>query len=1436
MLKINKRFISITLITVMFSPSLVAGALTTVTGYSSINNSSEASYKTSTESMNDVINSINRPSDFKEVLNYSEAKKIIDSNPELSYLVENDILSYDVGIEYDRNNLYNPIKTQEASRFDFTSNETISKSDFMSTLAKAVYGVQESRYLVFSSKSIRELDKDRQILDVTSTYKPVGYSGEDDSFDFSRGDYNIYVSPNVNELYYKTLVSKGVVSLSEFSDINFINSIQSYGTNQVGKKVLPSWDPSLGYYSVNSANDVNQFVVEGSSPFGNGFELVEDGTIATLSHKEHSWFLDEKLLTIDALRYIEKALRLTEKEMTKTEAQLVNYKYGAKFLDRVDESSKDTVMFLVAKGVLNFENDDEFSNLYKELTGDFFRTLMYRVHNKNARFDFSAIQLTDGDNYWLSRGFYENEINFFNGVGASFDTEVVEHKEEVNNRRTLSNLFGLIKRRDVTIAEGELEYDVTRKFNNRLTYYYKGEKIKASNKPKDEITAISTEGENILVVKFKVKARNAAAAVAMIDANMSTSDLNTTRIGSIPAVSSVVNGKVTETFVSQTALRKMSGLPILVLNDKYLINKDNGSRALLLEDNRVAIVGNEIIRTDKTIVEGINGEVYYNMDIISKLLTQGMISSLDPSNVYLLPANARSKEKEYVVKSSNGVDGQALEKIYGLSLRVDPIVTGVSNSKVNKEFYNITLTNSTGNFLIQNISDDIGSSKGNSYMIVEFNYILPDSSSLPVNNTHLNKVISGDLTMGEVYGNLYKRPNNSSLASLWDSNIMMSNSIVNYMMGTVGLNYIKSGFIVPKVTILSDDGSEGSVYSIKRVNDFFLNKVKISSSLINNYGSYDSSKPFVQNYFAYLGTDEVSSNDSVIDEVKSRRTLEVIGYKKEIDKNSGYRDYSKFAVLDTGQVYKSIESSPQLEIDGNNLILKSKSSTIPKVYPGVSYTVKDNKNSNLKNFIVTKTTSGGVVDLVSMSPVELKYSSKSKEEHKLVYKDGSGNEMSYLDYINDLRKEVMGIGSSFKTNSSNFSGDINFINPKEPGVYFSEGTYYKVEGPDKKVILDLKDDGDLRTVKNSIIKVFPKFQTRATIYYPNNLNELVKVTSNKIVLDIGNLVNSGIASQIVDSIVYENSNYVTYSELPQNSTVYIGDVSYKKSGDFLQSGVLNNSDVISELSSTDLLSSSSKDSINTAVVKTLGGISLYNRAISSDVKFGASEVPLGQYIVDAKIGNGVEGSDYNNTLKMNDKGKLVITSFLSSNIYQSGSSFSSYCIAFRLDNSVRFRAIDDSNTKFTLVRVINKSSDGFLENVPYFMESLDYEDIDGLNADMLKSKFKPSDNAGELMEKFLEAYRWNTQRDLKELAKYWIRLICTVLSVTNLLTVMFRRSPLDIIVRDIKYSPGSRRNIDIYQIFTCGFQTVESHVPIWKGVLVSGVLVAIASFATIGPI
>lgn len=1447
MSKLFKRMGYSLSILVLVSNSLVVSALTTVSGYVSVNNSTDTDYKTTEEYMSGIVSKLPISSDHSEIINYDTNKKTTE-NSVLNYLIENDLVSSDLNISYDGIK----VTPMVIDKFDFRGDSNITKSDFLVTLAKSIFGVKESRPIIFNTKASRWVNGKEQLLSL-SDQKPSNYSGDDNEFDYTPGDYSVYVSPNVYESYYKDLVSSGVVDISEFSDSIFIETYKTFGTTVEGKRFLPSWSDSLGLYDVLSDSEPSGYSIQqGSSVLGSGFDVVKDGFNVTINSKDSSWFFDEDLLTIDALTYIEKALRINEKEMTKTEADVITYKYGVKYINRVPNENKDTIKFLVAKGVLNFENEEEFSNLFKPLTGEFFRTLIYRIHNQNARYNFSSIQLTDSDNYWLSEGFSQTTINLYEGSAPYFETEVEEFdpSSEVTEVPSIRNLFGVIKSREKIIASDTVSnnknYVVTRVFNTSSNkFYYKGKELNKNTPTSADITSVQyVDSNKTLVVKFKVLAASSVASVAIIDANMSVkSSSGVTTVGSIPAVSySNVDGSdASDTFVSQSALNDLVNMPILVVNDKYLINKQTGAKALILNDNRKALIGNHVFNLKDTVVYGLNGEVYYNLSIIKYLLNESMLSSLDPTAMFYTNGFG-ANEKLLDVKNING---QIVDQIYVRDLKSRTPDSNSSEIRYDtKTFYNISHASSLGNFIIYDLANDLGY-PGHLNMIIEFRYVLPDSSNIGVDQTFIDRYKNNQLTVSNVYDSLYERPTNAVLQEWWDSNLTFSNSLVNYIMGTENVKYVNSGYLMPTINVLGDLGgvnADGVTYYSK-LNSLFENGIGLQSNFLSSVKSNSGNKlDFIKSYFNYQSNFLINSQSTVLDGLIYQRTFsyhvgtvgKYYNNKINVKEDSNYTEYIDYAVVDSnGNIYQDITKTSFLKYYEAN-----KSYIELKDIPGVSY--KSEKNMTIGNiYEVSNTTSqadANKILAVAETNGKMQVSSLAPQ---ILYSNGV-ELFPNKDYTGKIATTISAIGNDLFGEGNWGVPDWVDIGVQPSGVKLKKGYYY-FNGAYAEVEEDGKSPKPIKAnkLKGKEVMIFASFLLDTKIYKADETTNAIKKVNNDPRLNMRNVTNVGIVSNMIDSIVYANSNYLKFSQIPEGSKVVIGSNVFEKKSNYLESDVVSSPEVIS-LSGMKITSGEFPSQFATIAETHIGNIPIINKG------FGGVNGQFKDYTKSFRFGIGQTNSSYSNTLKRNDKGSLVVKKGILSDTYSSGDSFTTFCYSFTVSNAMQFRQIGTGN-RYYLVPISTDKTDGIISDTSYFMENLDFDSAEDITSGLLATEYRPAENISSLVESLLAAYDVSRIEDFKGLISYLIRVLCTWLIASNTVLMVLRNKTIDDFVYDIKYRNEKRYGsgggsfskmqgfkIDIYSILTFGLQNVDSEISLFKGVVVSGTLFVIASFLSIG--
>ena len=1450
--KFVRRIASLICLFNVLSNSLVASALTTVSGYVSINNSTETDYKTTEEFMFDISGQIKSSSDYKEILNY-DANQKLSTDSTLNYLIKNNLLSSDLNLEY------NGIKvsTEVVNKFDFKSSKSeISKSDFLATLGKALYGVKESRTIVFNTKAIRWIDGSQQIL-YLSDEVPEGYDGDDTEFDYSNGDYSVFVSPNVYEMYYMDLVSNGIVDLKEFSDSLFIESYKNYGSTVNSKRVLPLWSDSLGIYDVLSSITPSGYsILSGTSVLGSGFEVTKDGFNVSIKNKETSWFFDEELLTIDALGYIEKALRSTEKEMTETEANIITYKYGVQYIDRIPSEYRNTVKFLIAKGIINFENEEEFTNLFKPLSCESFKTLIYRVHNKDARFDFSSIQLTDSDNYWLSKGMGETTINFYEGTAPEYDTEVEEIKSNQTSSSeevpSLSNLFGLIQTREKIIADNSKskEYKVTRVFKtSENTYYYNDVELNASTKVEDPITEVVNDHPNgLLKVTFKIKANSSVAAVAIVDANLKVKNKSgVVSIGSIPAVaySSTGSGEteVSDVFIPQSALTSLNGFPIFVSEDKYLINKQTGAKALILEDSKKALIGNHVFTMSDTMIYGLNGEVYYNLELIKYLLSEAMLSSLDSGDLFYTKGMVGNEVTFTVKNSSNSeIDSIYMRKLYH---RVSS-ESGPDDNPTESWFFNISQSNSLSNYLIYDISQDVKSDK-HMNMIVEFQYVFPESSDVGIDSEFINKYKNKTLTTSDVYNYMYTRPNTKTLQSWWDDNLTFSNALVNYIMGTENVKYIKSGFLMPKITVLGDLSEKNSddVTYYDALNSIFEYSLGLTESFMNTVKSRTTRNlDFIKSYFNYQSNFLINSGDSALDGLIYQRTFRYFSgiegkYLKSsnIYEKSNYTDYYEYCVLDSnGNIYQNkseVRYFENFNETTKTVSLKDNDGLSPQpskvLQFNQQYYIDSNVSSEEWDTYTCVGTSNGKAQMTVHKPITMYYNGSDL----FTKSDGTGTFEEWLKKFGDVQfgEGNYGIPSELYT--------LPNVAKLDKGYYRIGDNYYEVKKDgdtiDPKKYLDEKD---VEKLKGKKVYVFPTITLDNNLFKYDQDTKFIKKVNNDVRYALRNIVNIGLVSNIIESIVYNNSNYVSLSKIPNGAKIVIGYNVFEKNGGYLQSSVVTGQDVLA-CNGMTITSGEFPDNFRSIVSRHIGYIAL------TSTGFGSISGQFIDYVKDLKFGLGQSDSKYDRTLKLNSKGKLVVTDTILSDSYSRETAFNSFCYAFKLEDGIMFKEIGDTG-RYSLATITNVKAEGDLSGASYFQESLSYNDSESMVAGLLQTEYREATRLSEFVDAILKAYDAQRIEDFTGLISYLIRLVCSWLICTNTVLLVLRNDVLDSLVYDIKYprnkkfgnvgvgSSSNGFNFDIYSILTFGLQSVDSKTSLLKGLVVSGVLFVIAALLHIG--
>lgn len=404
-----------------------------VRGFYSVNNNNKGvDFKITKKQFNTITSSIGYAKDRDTYFNEVPDRTMGGLSATKSYLIEHNFLQRRVALSYGRRGIE---ATLDGSGEDFDLINRMDKTELYTMLYKILYGTVESRTIIWRTDAFRNVDGSMQRVSSQKNYKTTDGQAVHAIFD---SDYNVYAHPDVYELYLSELLNKGLIEQGEISTAKS-SFLTEYNLMQ-RSDYKPPWHPSQrpviisGDEPVEGTNYLGSSVslnrLDGSSVFDADVEQSPAGKSRTIimESEQPDYFRQENLTTIDALKIIETMLRGTEKDMTKTEANTVAYKYGTRYLGSLDSSAKGTVAFLIAKGILNFEDDSEYIDLYQDFTYETAYKLLYRVANKDARYDFSKIQLTDNEVFWQEQGFAEDRVSFVDGSDLPY-MKILEDSE-----------------------------------------------------------------------------------------------------------------------------------------------------------------------------------------------------------------------------------------------------------------------------------------------------------------------------------------------------------------------------------------------------------------------------------------------------------------------------------------------------------------------------------------------------------------------------------------------------------------------------------------------------------------------------------------------------------------------------------------------------------------------------------------------------------------------------------------------------------------------------------------------------------------------------------------------------------------------------------------------------------------------------------------------
>ena len=1262
--------------------------MTTNTYVQSENNNSEGTYKSSNEEINEITHNIKLKS--KPNYNYgSNYKNIQGYTVEKSWLLEHDILTKDLNIEVTPTEVNNSVVEKVAS---ITPLGSVTKSDFYMGLYKSIYGLEKSRPLIFQTK------KSALILDKGSI-KPepcINYN------------YSTFITPNVYELYFTKLLDKGFISKSEFKeDSNFIKSYNSLSTSK------PLWWNDKKPYILSSTSTPNNYL-------GDSIVLSRENNFY-IRHYEPSYFKNESIKVIDAFKLVKTIMESQENYMSELESKIITYKYGVDYILKLKDDERKVVSYLVAMGIIDFENDAEFTNLDSYLTESQFIKILYRIANKASRVDFSKVQLTDNENYWLEKGFYESEVKIVNNTAPLIEDKFINQPEATNSFAEVGSYSIMTLSPDKNEDESLYTYTVERTIKNGIdNCYYKGIKITDFETLKKEFEEVkeASGDSNKVSLKFEIKAPSPNSALAIIDNGFTVKYGNDTVTGRIKGVAKVSKDDSKEVFIPKTSLEDLNS-EIEVLDDLYLINCKSGARAVISSDNSFAIIGSEIYTPESTVIAfGKENETYYNLYVILKLCSDKYIDELCSNVVtdYKVVDNQEFRD----VTNEFGTKGIGTVLYGTLDARVIGKLEG--EDKKNKSFVSLNHCADLLNCIYKRI--DINKDGHPIYMVVDWKIVLPDntSSNTAIYNSFeiLNK---NNPSVSEMTNFFNKRPNDGTLSKWWDSNIGLSNALCNYLFGTTGKSYFQTGYLVPSIDFLCIDNLKPEDV------DKYLSKLVLSSEYSKQFITGNNIR---KSLFNISGT-------KIYDNLCEGRKLSIYrGFKTEY---AHTYEFGKYLIGQSGSIWRSIGKEENSTLEPTTSGIKVVSEKVEgKNYldVGTVYNVKDKDYIYLGELAPFNTTT---YQLVAKDYQLVKFKEVEDGKFRWVLKDDESKELANVikDLIGDDNKkytyptqEGWLIGppplpiNKYSDFSSAYMSIYSDSDDKENRYFLA---YQGIDnyslsltqhfGSQKYVVYKIIDDKNYTVIqpnriekefgnKDIYVRWYPSIYLDSDKWSQNENGDLVE---NKQVPYFFRpyLHQTGLISNIIDSIVASSYNYKKFSKIPEGSEVHIGNINFiKKNGKLISEPFKDTNACNSLIGNTfdrqKVLSvlTGCFDGISLTIQSEFGKLEGSNALCNYLVSKGEED-----FDIDFSYNNDYNFTEEDDYTLVKTDGELRLIKDGELSEFQNGQSISGFVFSIKLNDNVYFAPLDRSNNKFKLSSITSNNT-GSIVKVPFFVGRLGF--------------------------------------------------------------------------------------------------------------------------------
>jgi len=749
-----------------------------------------------------------------------------------------------------------------------------------------------------------------------------------------RNDQNSFVSANVYELYFSKLLQKGILttdgafanasdsvfkSTSEettektsnseaklddsfafsksFAD-RFYTEYQEFGKDvgNSSKYKYPSWATELGalYTSpelsnIPLGNNITDksimvtfsggktayeralglnYILQGNSASGISSIRVDDKKAPVMAKKT--------VTIISALRLIERAMRVEDGDMSETEATIITKKYGAQYLDSLKEEDRKTVSYLLAKGIINFENYQEYSNLYSPLSESFAYKLLYRIANENARMKFTEITLTDSDSLPSSFSEYKQSIvkanlNALSKIGSLTPAGKLIKNSSKQPLTLLSDIHFSSKyeKKDGTPdSKIATRYVIKADVDDVLKYLYRSmpmvlpgqdkkpivytdgsihvyqsDTAKLYNnvdESKNRYVGINSIKENKdtgrYTVEFYAYGEDYQTALTFIKANLQT------RIGS-------VSERVEESSViSQTsgAMSSVKGSDLnssVSSNNDLIVNRDFDLTAY--SNSKTSIVGNSLVPGASAVKVG--DQVLASLNVVSKLTNTTAFENVGTKEIVSIDSSQMKGLNTLVQNTAGETVGKTTMVAQQVTSR--PSTKGKQDITTDVIAYNMSMLKSTDT-LLRDQTFTFTNQHGTKQeiagtVVISWNLDLPSETE---QNSLVGLNVSPNVNDGAKSSWIFTKPANKALLQSWEYNVGLNQAIMKTFSGN-SLT-VRSGYFSPSIDIVLDSlnvktrDAKGKEYNQDLTNDQLI---EIENSVASQIGE-NLSANWIKNY------------------------------------------------------------------------------------------------------------------------------------------------------------------------------------------------------------------------------------------------------------------------------------------------------------------------------------------------------------------------------------------------------------------------------------------------------------------------------------------------------------------------------------------------------------------------------------------------------------